>query len=282
MGGNAISVIILTFNEEANISSSLKSLKDLTEEIFIVDSFSTDKTLEIAKNYTDKIYQNPWNGWAAQRNWALANLNISTEWILFLDADEQVTPEFSEELKKIILEADNSIAGLNVRFNFIFLGRRLRFAYESPPVLRVIRRGKANWYGEGAREYAIVYGQTVTVQVRLLHQDQKGLAMWVNRQTKNAQREAWLTKMAERGLTSSEIVADTRRTHERPWRRYLRDRVWKRLPHFGRPFLYFFYRYVLRGGFLDGRAGFAYCFLQALWYPLLIDMMTEEYIIHND
>jgi glycosyltransferase involved in cell wall biosynthesis len=279
MNDGLITVIILTFNEEANIDYALKSLTDLTNEIFIVDSYSTDRTIEIARNYTDKIYQNAWKDWATQRNWALRNLPISHEWIFFLDADEQGTPDFKGEFRKIIKNAPDDLGGINVRFDFFFLGRILRFAYESPPVLRIIRRGRASWQGEGSREYAIVDGKVMTLQNKILHYDHKGLAEWVAKQTRNAK----LNSRTNLILTGHEAPKDnfianiiSKTTfRERSLRRILR-KVWSQLPRFWRPFTYFFYRYFMRGGFLDGKAGFAYCFLHALWYPLLIDMMIEE------
>ena len=88
-----VAVIILTYNEEVNIRSCLESVQDFTDEIFLVDSFSTDRTMEIAREFTDKIYQNPWVHWAHQRNWALDNLPISYEWVFFLDADERLTSD---------------------------------------------------------------------------------------------------------------------------------------------------------------------------------------------
>jgi len=271
-----VTVIILTFNEEANISFALRSLKEFTDEVFIVDSFSMDKTLEIARQFTDKIYQNPWENWAVQRNWALDNLPISHEWIFFLDADEQVTPEFWRELEQKTGNGPENLAGINVRFDFYFLGCLLRFAYESPPVMRLIRQGRARWQGEGAREYAYVGGEVTTIESRLRHQDQKGLIEWVNKQTRNAAYEARLAKSRPSIGVQTRRTTTTAPVTERPWRRWLRYGVWDRLPRFWRSFAYFFYRYLFRGGFLDGKAGFAYCFLQALWLRILIDLLIEE------
>jgi hypothetical protein len=164
---------------------------------------------------------------------------------------------------------------MHVHFTFYFLGRPLRFAYESPPVLRIIRRGCALWQGEGAREYASVEGEILDIKNRLVHWDQKGLAAWITKQTGNAARETWQTENPGQEDTRNPAAKNDRR-EERPLRRMLRGKVWGRLPRFWRAFPYFFYRYIIRGGLLDGKAGFAYCFLHALWYPLLIDMMMEE------
>lgn len=270
-----VSLIILTYNEEVNIRACLDSVKDLTDEIFIVDSFSTDRTLDIAREYTEKIFQNPWVHWAHQRNWALANLPLQHDWVFFLDADEQVTPALGRELGQRLEEASPRLAGLNVCFDFYFLNRHLRFAYESPPVLRIIRRGQARWEGEGAREYAWVDGEMDILQSRLRHWDRKPLDAWIAKQTGNARKEVERLRVQALAATPDD-GKPMPRSDERPGRRWLRDRLYARLPRFWRSFGYFFYRYVARGGFLDGKAGFAFCFLHALWYPLLIDIMIFE------
>lgn len=270
-----VSVIVLTYNEEANIAACLESLRGFSEDVFIVDSFSTDGTLEIAQKYNAKLYQNPWQDWATQRNWALDHLNPAHDWVFFLDADERVTPEFATELQHQLAAATPELSGLNVHFRFFFLNRPLKFAYESPPVMRLIRRGRGRWQGKGAREYASITGQVLTIKNKLDHWDQKGLDAWIAKQTDNALREVRLHTLA--------AASDSRRqstkgpgTSERPWRRWLRAHIYESLPRLWRAFPYFIYRLIIRGGILDGRAGFAYCFLQGLWYPLLIDMMLEE------
>jgi glycosyltransferase involved in cell wall biosynthesis len=272
-----LSVIVLSHNEEANMASCLESARELTEDIFVVDSFSTDNTLDIARRFTDNVYQNPWIDWASQRNWSLDNLPLSHEWVFFLDADERVTPGFAAELSHRLAQVPPEVAGLNVHFRFFFLGRPLKFAYESPPVLRVVRRGRGRWHGEGAREYANLQGNTWIIKSKLDHQNEKGLAAWSIKQTENAMRELQLRQdsplLPRKALSQDHAYL----TQERQSRRWLREKVYERLPRFWRTLLYFCYRYLLRGGFLDGKAGFAYCFFQALWYPLLIDSMLEEY-----
>lgn len=269
-----VSVVILTYNEAANISCCLESVSGLSEDIFLVDSFSTDTTIEIARRYTEKIYQNSWVDWANQRNWALDNLPLSHEWVFFLDADERVTPEFARELGQYLTEASPQVVGMYVHFRFFFLGRPLRFAYESPPVLRLVRRGRGRWHGAGAREYASLDGEAWTIKSKMNHWDLKGLAPWLSKQTQNALREVNLHFKSTAGKAASPMMSG--KSQERLFRRWLRDQVWERLPRFWRTLPYFFYRYILRGGILDGKAGFAYCFLHALWYPLVIDMMREE------
>lgn len=272
----SICTIVLTFNEEANIRPCLESALELSDDIFLVDSFSTDRTVEIARRFTDKVYQNPWIDWAEQRNWALDNLPLSHEWVFFLDADERVTPEFAAELSQLLAQVPQEVAGLNVHFRFFFLGRPLKYAYESPPVLRLLRRGRGYWYTEGAREYARLQGNTLSIKSKLDHRDEKGLAAWSVKQTGNALRELHLRQDSLSPVRNPLHQNDVYETEERPIRRWLRKRFWERLPFLWRAFPYFCYRYFLKGGIFDGKAGFAYCFLHALWYPLLIDMMITE------
>ena len=124
-----LSIIILTFNEEDNLRACLESATDATEEIFIVDSFSNDRTLEIAREYTQKIFQNPWTHYAGQRQWALANLPFTNDWILFLDADERLTQPLKRELSQVIDQElkKPSLGGYYISRHFFFLGKRLRF-----------------------------------------------------------------------------------------------------------------------------------------------------------
>lgn len=269
-----VTIIIMTQDENKNIGACLGSLVNFFDDIWLVDSYSEDKTVQIAQKYGVHIISNHFTHWATQRNWALKNAQIRHDWIFFLDADEQVTPQFCLQLQAKISEVPHAVGAMNVKFQYYFLGRPIHFAYESPPVLRIIRKGRAVWEGEGAREYAQVDGSLVTINPKLIHWDRKGLAAWTAKHIKNAQREVRLLQFPKETKLIMEGTGG--KTHERPGRRFLREQVWNRLPRLVRPFAYFIYRYVLRGGFLDGKAGFAYCFLHGLWYPLLIDLMIEE------
>jgi glycosyltransferase involved in cell wall biosynthesis len=269
-----VSIIIIAQNEEKNIGSCVQSLVGFFDDIWVIDSFSEDNTAAIAEGLGAKVLSHQFTHWAAQRNWALENASLKYDWILFLDADEQVTPGFCQELATKVANAPAALGAMNVRFEFYFLHRPLRHAYESPPVLRVIQRGRATWEGEGAREYARVLGEVITLQSSLIHRDQKGLASWTTKHIKNALREAESVEvLASSGETAAGNLTISR---EREGRRIVRKKIWNRLPRLVRPFLYFGYRYFIRGGWMDGKAGFAYCFLHGLWFPLLIDLLIEE------
>lgn len=268
------SVIIIAQNEEDNIEYCLRSLLPFFDDIWVIDSYSEDKTVSISLKYGAKVLKNSFIHWADQRNWALSNAILKNEWIMFLDADEQVTREFCNELRDKIRDSSPQVGGMNVRFDFFFLNRKLRFAYEAVPVLRVIRKGRAFWEGKGAREYANVDGGILTLKNRLTHWDKGLVTKWISKQNRNAVKESNLIEIRCNKLQING-------NKERVWRQLIRNNIWKNIPRYFRPMLYFIYRYFLKGGFIDGKAGFAYCFLAALWYQMLIDIMLIEKEIDN-
>ena len=266
-----ISVIILTYNEEKNIGDCLKSLQNWAGEIFIVDSYSTDRTLEIAKKYADKISRNKFEGYAKQRNWALNNLPFSYEWVLFLDADEQLSPELKKEIKDMLAEVSPNIKGFYIKRRFIFMERWIRHGGYYPTwLLRLFRHEVARCQEREVDERFIVQGETLQLLYDIIHEDQRGITLWIDRHNQYATLEALeQTKHREEIATSlnDSQIARKQRT---------KRQLWNHLPLLLRPFFYFFYCYILRGGFLDGKAGFIYHFLHGLWFPLLVDVKLME------
>jgi glycosyltransferase involved in cell wall biosynthesis len=280
-----VSVIILTYNEEANIPSCIESVRDLTDDIFIVDSYSTDNTLEVARQYTDKIYQNTWVHFAHQRNWAMENLPISHEWVLFLDADERLTEELRHEIEGVISTSENY--GFYIKRHFYFLKRWIKHGgNQSDYILRLIRKDHAHVTQKGAWEYFVVQGNLGYLKNPILHEDQKGLTFWIDKHNNYSSIEAKelhnynLRNVNKRNKNEQ---PDKRSTHiERQTKIWLRENIWIRLPLFIRPFFYFMYRYIFKLGFLDGKEGFIYCFLHGLWYPLLVDAKYLEIKKENE
>ena len=268
-----IAVVVITQNEQANIQCCLRAVSGWASEIYVVDSFSTDDTAKIAEAEGAVVALHQFYDWASQRDWALDNLPLKTEWVLFLDADEQITPPFKEQVDSALAAVASDVSAFYVYFDFVFLGRCLRHGYESPPVIRLIRRGKARWSGVGAREYCEVDGRVLDIRSHIWHEDHKGLTAWIEKQNRNATREARVLFERKTQARQHESVA---KTSERKWRVWLRSSLYDRLPLFVRPLLYFSYRYILRGGFLDGYAGLAYTFLQGFWLTFLIDAKYYE------
>lgn len=268
-----LTVIVIAQNEEPNIRQCLHSVVGWATQVFVVDSFSTDRTPELARTCGAEVVQHKFVDWASQRNWALENLPLEGEWVFFVDADEAVPDACKAALERLLDSCTGDLAGVYVRFAFWFLGRELHYAYEAPPVMRIVRRGRAVWDGEGAREYCTVNGSTIVLQERLLHRDLKGVSRWIERQNRNAAREA--QALLDAHYNPGNSLAVSAQT-ERAGRIRLRHAVYNRLPPLVRPFLYFLYRYIIRLGFLDGLPGFAYCFLHGFWYPLLVDLKLME------
>jgi glycosyltransferase involved in cell wall biosynthesis len=278
MRSSPVAIIILTYNEEANLRSCLESIKDFFDEIFLVDSFSTDKTLEIAREYTDKIYQNPFVDWVQQRNWALENLPFSYDWALFLDADERLTRELCVEISNTVKATDQSFDGYYIRRNFYFLGRWLKHGgYQKDYVLRLIKKDKAHFVATGGfREKIVLTGKMGTLTNPMLHEDHNQLTIWIQKQDKRATMDA--KEMVARQAVISKTELFDKKHLEHYYRIWLQEKIWPRLPLFIRPFIRFLYNYILRLGFLDGKEGFVYWFLMALWYPLLVDAKYLELI----
>lgn len=273
-----IEVIILTYNEELNIEDCLKSVYGWVEDIFIVDSFSTDRTLEIARKYTDKIYQHPFENHAKQFNWALNNLPIKTDWIMRLDADERVTPELKEELMEKLDKFSNDITGLYVKRRVLFMGRWIKHGGYYPTwLLRIWRNGKGyceeRWMDEHIK---LNDGKALFLENDIIDDNKKELHWWINKHNSYATREAIdLLNLKYNFLNLDTLKGELTGSQEKK-KRWIKEKVYARMLLFIRPFLYFLYRYFFKLGFLDGKEGLIFHFLQGFWYRFLVDAKIYE------
>lgn len=269
-----LAVVILTYNEEANIAQALDSIAGWANEIFILDSLSTDRTLDIAGQYRCHIAQNKFENYAKQRNYALDHLPIKSEWVLFLDADEWLPRELKQEVSDLILASPEE-NGFYLSRRLIWMGRWIKRGYYPTWILRLLRYGKGRCEDRAVNEHLLVQGKTGKLRNDFMHEDRKGVTDWIAKHNGYATREA-------QELFNIRVTPDYREIDARLFgtqaqrKRWLRHKVWNRLPPLIRPLFYFFYRYVLAGGFLDGKAAFVYHFLQGLWYPMLIDIKYLE------
>ena len=272
-----LSVIILTYNEEIHIERCIKSIYGWVNDIFIVDSYSTDKTLEIASRYTNNIYKHEFVNYANQFNWTLENLPIKTEWVMRLDADEYVTDELRDELLEKLEKFPDEIVGLYVKRRVYFMGRWIKHgAYYPIWLLRIWRKGKGyceqRWMDEHIK---ITEGKCAFLENDIVDYSLKPLHWWINKHNSYATREAidllnykyWFMKY-------DEIKPKLFGTQEKR-KRWLKMR-YSRLPLFVRPFLYFLYRYFFKLGLLDGKEGLIWHFLQGFWYRFLVDAKIYE------
>ncbi|MGC8742909.1 MAG: glycosyltransferase family 2 protein [Verrucomicrobiia bacterium] len=273
-----ISVIILTYNEEKNIEDCLKSVYGWVEEIFIVDSFSTDKTLEIARKYTNKIYQHPFENHAKQFNWALENLPLKGKWIMRLDADEHILPELRGELIAKLSGFGDEVSGLYFKRRVYCLGKWIRHGGYYPTwLLRIWRNGKARceerWMDEHIK---IEEGKTLFLKNDIVDDNKKNLHWWTSKHNNYATREAIdILNLKYDFFNGDNVPSRVLGTQEKR-KRWLKENFYSKMPLFFRPFLYFLYRYFLKLGFLDGKEGLIFHFLQGFWYRFLVDAKIYE------
>ena len=272
-----ISVIILTYNEEFNIEKCLESVHGWADEIFIVDSYSTDKTLEIAKEYTDKIYQHAFETQARQIKWSQDSLPVSNEWILRLDADERLPKELKEEIETILPQLDKDINGIYLNLRVHFMGRWIRYGGHYPfLLLRIWRKEHGSIEDRFMDERIVVNGKTITLRHDFIEDDRKNLTIWIDKQNNYSSREVkqLLLNNSEGKQISVKASLFGNKIQRKRW---LKDDLYATLPIFLRAFLYFLYRYFFRLGFLDGKEGLIFHFLQGFWYRFLVDAKVYEY-----
>jgi len=261
---SSLGVIILTYNEEIHIERLLKNITDWADEIFIVDSFSTDKTLEIAKKYGCKIFQHKFENQAQQFNWSLDNIKIKNDWVLRLDADEYLTEELKKEIDEVLPRAQPSITGFYIKRKVYFMGRWIKHgAYYPIWFLRLFRKGKARSEQRAMDEHIVLLdGKAKKLKNDFIDNNKKDLEWWTAKHNNYSSRE-----------TADALAGDYGQA---------KKKFYYRLPLFCRAFLYFIYRYFFRLGFLDGKEGLIFHFLQGFWYRFLVDAKIYETKIKVD
>lgn len=278
MGDKNITTIILTFNEELNIQKCIDSVKEISREIIIIDSFSTDKTEEIAKSNNVKFIKRKFKNHSDQFQYALNNCEIDTPWILRLDADEYLTQKGILELHMLCekYENDRNINGIVLKFSVHFLGKELRFGGISPiKNLRAFKKGLGGIENRVMDEHIYLYeGKAIEMKNVTTHNDQKSLHNWIDKHNNYATLEAkeyFKNKKLENETKKDYLVINAK------IKRFLKNKVYYKLPLFLRSTLYFFYRYIIKLAFLDGKEGLIFTFLQAYWYRLLVDAKILEH-----
>lgn len=272
-----ISVIVLTYNEESNIEECLASVCDWAGEVFVVDSGSTDRTLEIARRYTDKIHRHPFENYSRQRNWAQEHLPLAHEWVFHIDSDERATPELVQSLRQFFSsDACENVDGLLVSRRTVFLGRPILHGGHYPVYhLRLFRRHKGYCEDRLYDQHFVVDGATQRISGDLEDVIASDLTVWVTRHARWGVLEAQEQIGGLQSISGNQIQGwPTGTPIER--RRWLRSSVYGRAPLFLRAFAYFLYRYILRLGFLDGIEGLIFHFLQGCWYRFYVDAKIWE------
>jgi glycosyltransferase involved in cell wall biosynthesis len=272
-----VTAIVLTYNEKLNLRECIDSVINYVDEIVVVDSYSTDETISIAKSYNLKCYQNKFVNQSKQFIWASDNIDIRNEWILRLDADERWTKEGFNELREII--KNDKADGIYVKMKIFFMGRWIKHGGFYPNYfLRVYKKSKGKMEDRWMDEHIKVAGRTVVSNIDVIESNydrQKNIALWTEKHNKYSTREAIEFLMQKHKLKSMDSIAKFwgNRTERKRW---LKEKFYFRLPLFIRPFLYYFYRYIIKLGFLDGKEGFIFHYLHAFWYRFLVDVKVYQ------
>lgn len=271
-----ISVIILTYNEEIHIRRCIENVLPFAREIFVVDSHSTDATVDIARALGAEVYAHDWPGnQAAQFNWALDNLPITSTWVLRLDADEYLLPDLITEMQVKVPQLPCHVTGIELKRRHIFMERWMRRGTYPVKILRLFRYGKAVCEQRLMDEHiCLLEGICVTFDNDFCDHNLHNLTWWITKHNGYAIREAVELLDIEFNLfpphESLPMLA------EQAAKKRIRKQKYARMPLFWRAFMYFFLRYIVKGGFLEGKEGFLWHFLQGWWYRTLVDAKIFE------
>lgn len=272
-----LTVVILTKDEERHIGRCLSSVAPFATRCLVVDSGSTDGTVDLARKAGADVLENPWVNYATQFNWALDQLGSSTGWVMRLDADEVVSSALAEEIAMRLPTLGPDVDGVFVSRRMTFLGRPIRWGGVFPVrVLRLFRYGRGRCENRWMDEHIMVDGPTGDLKGEIVDDNHKPLTWWTQKHNGYASREVVDLLNLEYRFMPHETVADLGGGQQAGVKRWLKEHVYVRLPGGFRAFAYFLYRYLLRLGFLDGKVGGAFHILQGLWYRYLVDVKLNE------
>jgi len=266
---NNISIFILTLNEETNIKACIDAVS-WSDDIVVLDSYSSDRTVEIAESCGARVIQRKFDNWSSHQNWAMRNIEFKHSWVFYLDADERMTDSLRAEIEQAIADPENSNVGYYCQRTNFFMGKPISRVYPPTDIMRFFRPEKVR-FERLVNPIAIIDGPTGRLRNRFLHYNfSKGIAEWVDKHNKYSTAEAL---EAEKLLNSTSKADVTIFTSDRAVRRMAIKNITTRLP--GRPFLKVGYLYFGRLGFLDGIPGLTYCILIFL-YEMLITIKLKE------
>ena len=273
-----LSVIILTYNEEIHIKRCLDGISPFVRDVFIIDCFSTDKTLEIARNYDNvTVLQNKWVNYATQFNWGLQHAPIRTKWVLRLDADEYRIPELVKELQERLPSLPEDVSGVIFKRRHIFMGKWMRRGIYPVKLLRVFRYGKAMCEQRLMDEHIqLAEGRSVEFEYDFCDHNLNNLSWFCHKHVNYAIREAVDLLDIEFDLTGAAETDGDKNISRQAQSKRMKKHKYARQPLFWRSFAYFCYRYFFRLGFMEGKEGFLWHFLQGWWYRTLVDAKVYE------
>ena len=275
-----ITTIILTYNEELHIRRCLENVCPFSKKVYVIDSPSTDRTADICREFPNVevvVHQYPGNQ-AEQFNWALDHCEIGTEWVLRIDADEYCTPELIHEMQDKLPALPNEVSAVVLPLGRVFRGRLLKHSIvNGVKMIRLFRYGRVRYEQRLMDEHLeVMEGGTVAFDNMFVDDNLMSIRGFIDKHNNYSSREAALLLDAEFELCPIDNRDnDTAYAKDVATKRAQKARYAK-MPLYWRSLAYFIYRYVVKLGFLDGRAGFEWDFFQGLWYRLLVDSKVAE------
>lgn len=272
-----LTIIILTKNEEKNLKKCIDSFNGAAKRVVVIDSFSTDRTVDLARSLGAEVYEHQFENHAAQFNWALNNIYLNTEWVMKVDADEEFTAELAAEINDRLDSLSSDINGVILRRRVYFMGRWLKHGGKYPELLlRIFRVGHGMSEMKMMDEHLIITdGEAVTFQNDFSDNNNKSLEWWINKHNWYSNKEV-LDRQINSQKSDENTNENSKMSLQAKLKRKIKNYGYYNLPKFSRAHMYFIYRYYFKLGFLDGKEGKIYTFLQAYWYRFLVDAKMYE------
>lgn len=264
--------IILTKNEEINILDCIESISSIAKRIIVIDSYSTDKTLNILKNTNVEVYQHEFENYAKQYMYGIKIAKIDTVWTLRIDADERFTKESAIELERLCNEnMKTDVNGIVLRFKKNFLGKDLYHGGIYPWKKMNCYKTEFGFIEDRSMDEHIVLksGKIIEMKNDCLHFDFKSLEHFINKHNWYSSRET---------IDYFENINGNKCNQKINFKTWIKMNLYYKFPMGFRAYIYYIYRYYFKFGFLDGKEGKIYCFLQAYWYRYLVDAKIYECI----
>ncbi|WET08486.1 MULTISPECIES: glycosyltransferase family 2 protein [unclassified Pseudomonas] len=279
MNRETVSVIILTYNESLHIARAIESVRAFSDEVLVVDSFSSDDTCEIARRHGALVVQHAFVNQAKQFQWALDNLPVTGNWTMRLDADEIIEADLAAQINTRLPTLDQDITGINFKRKHIFMGRWVRHGGRYPlQMLRLWRTGQGRIEDRWMDEHiSVAEGRTITLEGGFADHNLHDLTFFTHKHNQYATREAIEIINSRRGLFAvRHELNEGHSSFQARLKRQVKNRVYNRVPFTLSSTAYFLWRYIIQLGFLDGRSGLVYHVLQGYWYRFLVGAKVLE------
>ncbi len=279
-----ITVIIPTRNESIHIERAIKSALKLTPNVLVIDSDSTDNTIEIAKSYGVKIYQYKWtasSNFSKKINWAIDKSIVQTKWAIRLDADEYFMNNCIENLEKHLDSLPENVSGCTLIRRIHFMGKWMRYSGEYPKTtMRVFKVGNVEMENRWLDEHVnLLNGVAVDLPYEIIDDNKSIISYWINKHNNDYSNKEVIELLNQEldlfnRIDNNNLLDNNAQKKKRLKKRY------SSMPLYWRAFFFFCYRYFFKFGFLDGKEGLLWNFFQCLWYRTLTDVKLEEIYKH--